>query len=455
MSAEPRVALFVTPAVWDGGPGRGKPTVAYTLHGFRDAGYAVHVVAPTNRADLPPETEHDGIRTHHVHLPRPSVAFDYDADHAFPTLIRGQRSPWLRHLAYRQFWLSFLRRGMQRTLDIARRHPPDLVYGFQNSGAPVAWRVARRLETPTVSVARIMGSAVGNLAPARFQLPHRRGGLGAAARRFLLRHLVRFDEILALRLPYDRLILTDDGQVDAATLSGWLDVPPERLRLWRNGLEKRAFTAAPDAASARVALDLPRDRPIVLWVSQLVDFRHPERLIEAMPEVLRAVPDTLFVLVGDGPERGALRERSATLGVGHALRIEGFQPRERMPLYYRAADVYAAFSDLSNLSNTLLEAMISETAILTLDTGRTHEMIRHEFNGLLLSRDHTDRIPIALSHLLSDTPLRARLAAQAARDADREIPSWEERITREVRELDALVTLNRPSPDGARARPPS
>ena len=440
------VALFITPAIWDGGRGRGKPTVAYTLYGFRDAGYAVHVVAPTNRPEAEATTERDGFQLHLFQIQGLPVDFEFDADHAFSTLVRGGGSALRRHLTYRLFWLRFLQLGTRRAHEVAREHNPALVYGFQNSGAPVAWRIGRRLGPKTVTTARIMGSAIGALAPARWQPPEQRGGLARAARRFLLRHLIRFDEIQALRLPYDRLILTDDGQVDAATLNGWLQVPTERLRLWRNGLDKAAFHAAPEPAEARARLGLPSQSPIVLWVSQLVDFRHPERLIKAMPAVLREHPDALFVLVGDGPEAEPLRRRAEALGVADALRFEGFQLRENIPLYYRAADVYAAFSDLSNLSNTLLEAMLSGTAIVTLDNGRTHEVIRHEANGLLLPPGRQAAIPDALNRLLGDTTLRAQLGEQAARDALRDVPTWSERIQREVDELDALVAHRRPSP---------
>ena len=56
----------------------------------------------------------------------------------------------------------------------------------------------------------------------------------------------------------------------------------------------------PDRLSARRALGLPQDVPVVAYVGRLTRIKRPDRLITVAREVLRAVPDAQFVVCGDG-----------------------------------------------------------------------------------------------------------------------------------------------------------
>ncbi|MFN8424433.1 MAG: glycosyltransferase, partial [Anaerolineae bacterium] len=94
----------------------------------------------------------------------------------------------------------------------------------------------------------------------------------------------------------------------------------------------------------------------------------------------------------------------------------------------------------SNLSNTLLEAIVAGLPVVTLANGRTGDVVTDGGNGLLLPPDRPDLIAPALVRILSDDALRTRLAAGAAEYAARELVAWDERIDREVAAVEAIVT---------------
>jgi glycosyltransferase involved in cell wall biosynthesis len=404
--------LVITPFIWEGGPWRGKRTVYAILQGFQRAGYQVHVVTATNRPSLDDEVW-EGL---HIHYFRPAIApgaGEFDAFHSFLTQISQGGSAWRRHLNFRLFWLSFVWGAARRAAQVARKHPPEFLYGVNNPGIPPAWRVARALNVPLFS--RIMGSPITQWQGSRLTL-----------------YLARFDELLAFKLPARAIIVTDDGTISADDIHRQLGAPRERIWMFRNGIEKSLFQSDFDKRALRRQLDLPQDAKIILWTSQLVNWKHPERLFNALPAVLARAPETRALILGDGPMRGYLETLSQQLGINHAVRFDGFVSRGKLPAYFHAADIFTAFYDYANIGNSTLEAMLSGLPVVTLDNGHTADMVRRGETGLLVNPNHLQDIPNALLTLLQDDDLRTQMGQNAARFADEQLFTWEERIDNEI-----------------------
>lgn len=433
-----RSVLVISPFIWEAGWGKGKPTVYYCLRGFQEAGYDVHVLTCTNRDK---DTEIlDGLTVHYIRIPLNVVDFDYDAVTSFLTHVRTGSASLARHTRFRLWWLQFVLLGCRRAAAVAERIQPILTYGVNNPGIPVAVHVARRRGIPCF--ARIMGSEIAQaagLAPDGGARAGESAPFHVPWYRMLALWLVRFDELLAFKLPTDARIVTDDGQIGRRAILDWLGVPPERLWLWRNGVDKQALAAAPDRLAARRALGIDADRPVVLWVSQLTDWKRPGLLVEAAPTVLAACPRTLFLVVGDGPERERLAARAAELGVGSAVRFEGFVARADVPPYYRSADVFVAAYRRSNVSNTLLEAMAAGLPAVTVDNGLTGEVARDGVNSLLVQEEQLGELGARVIDVLSDADLAQQLSDGARAFAERHLETWDERIAREMEAIAAIV----------------
>ena len=411
--------LVITPFIWEGGPWRGKRTVYAILEGFQRAGYAVHVVTATNRPGLN-EDKWEGL---HIHYFRPTFApggGEFDAFHSFLTRISQNQSAWRRHLTFRLFWLSFVWGAARQAREVARQHPPVFLYGVNNPGIPSAWRVARALNVPLFS--RIMGSPITQWHGPRLTL-----------------YLARFDELLAFKLPTEAVIVTDDSTISADDIHENLGVPRERIWMFRNGIDKALFQGDFDKQALRRELGLPEDAKIILWTSQLVNWKHPERLFDALPAVLAQAPETRVLILGDGPMRGYLETLSQQLGISHAVRFDGFVSRNKLPAYFHAADIFTAFYDYGNIGNSTLEAMLCGLPIVALDNGHTADVVHHGETGLLIPPEQPDQISDALLTLLQDDSLREQMGANAARYADRILFTWEERIDQEITMIEARL----------------
>lgn len=108
---------------------------------------------------------------------------------------------------------------------------------------------------------------------------------------------------------------------------------------------------APDGGSRRSTNE-------ILFVGRLVEKKGVDRLLDAMPEVMRRVSDARLVVAGHGPMLTALKEQSERLGVSGAVDFLGAVAQQELPALYRKAALFVApFSKEEGLGLVLVEAI--------------------------------------------------------------------------------------------------
>lgn len=126
----------------------------------------------------------------------------------------------------------------------------------------------------------------------------------------------------------------------------------------------RRDEAARMAARAELGL---RESNILVNVKRLHPLAGQRRLIDAMPEILRAHPDTRVVICGTGPLRDQLLARAAELGVTASLTLTGLVDNRTVAKYQEAADLFVLPSELEALPTVAIEALASGTPVVSTD----------------------------------------------------------------------------------------
>ncbi len=154
--------------------------------------------------------------------------------------------------------------------------------------------------------------------------------------------------------------------------------------------------------------------PLVLTAARLSDQKGHSVLIEAATEV----PEAVFALAGEGPERRWLEELAERLGVAERVLFLG--RREDIPQLLAACDVFALPSFYEGTSLAVLEAMAAGRAVVSSAIGGTEELIEDGRSGLLVPPHDAGALAAALRRLLGDPGLREQLAARARERVERE-----------------------------------
>ena len=129
----------------------------------------------------------------------------------------------------------------------------------------------------------------------------------------------------------------------------------------------------------------------------------------------QSVPDALLILVGDGPDRGALTEHAARLGLASRVRFTGRQTIPQVLQWLQAADVFALVSSLEGFPCSLVEAMSAGLPAVVSDIPANLQLVDAGVHGLHARMGDEAAIAAALERLLSDPELRARMGEAARR----------------------------------------
>jgi len=188
-----------------------------------------------------------------------------------------------------------------------------------------------------------------------------------------------------------------------------------RLRVVHNG----CGPCDPDVDPDPRLLKLGAGGPLAAAVTVLREQKSVDVLLDAVPEVLRRVPDARVAVVGDGPLRDELHAHAAGLGLDaeHRFAFLPFSPPAARHL--RALDVFVLPSAWEAFPIAVLEALACGVPQVATDVGGTGEAVSPE-TGLLVPKRDPSAMAAALVELLSDPSRREAMAsASRGRHAER------------------------------------
>ncbi len=223
--------------------------------------------------------------------------------------------------------------------------------------------------------------------------------------------------------------------------------PEARVREWRfAGTASSIGTAKVE--SLRRSLAIPDGVPVVVYSGTFAAYQRLPDLLAAIPAVLRALPETVFVLIGaDGLDGERLARLTRELVWSGRVRLVERQRRERVPAYLAMADVLVSPRAYGgNLPLKIFDYLAAGKPIVATDVP-AHRAVLDSRRAELVE-PAAESLAGAIVGLLRDPTRAARLADEARTYAEGKL-GWIA-FVRSVAELyEEVVTLA----DSARSRP--
>jgi glycosyltransferase involved in cell wall biosynthesis len=290
---------------------------------------------------------HDGLTVDH-----PRYLFP-------PKLARG----WYGH-----FYLASVRKTFRRAI---REFRPDLI--FAPWAYPDGWaavRLGRAVSSPIIL--QVHGSDI-----------------------------LLLDQVPTRRRRTEDAVQAADGIVAVShDLAGHLvrmGVGISKIRVIHDGVDRTLFVPG-DKARERVALSLPPDERLLLFIGNLVPVKAIDVLLRACTEPILKNMAFQLVIVGRGPQRTCLEQLASQLGVANSVRFAGALPQADLPRWYRAADVFVLPSHSEGVPNVLLEASACGTPWVASRVGGIPEI-----SHLGISRLVRPNTPAELARAIQET----------------------------------------------------
>jgi glycogen synthase len=209
-------------------------------------------------------------------------------------------------------------------------------------------------------------------------------------------------------------------------------LPDDKIEITPNGVEPRQFAAGRFDSAVRDRFAAPEEQ-IVFFIGRLVQEKGVQTLLDAVPQVLSAVPKTKFVIAGKGPALEGLRSQARNMGIERHLYFTGYIDDKTRNALYQSAGAAVFPSLYEPFGIVALEAMAARAPVIVSDTGGLSEIVEHGVDGLKCYPGNAGSLADQLITLLQNEDYARRLAEKAYRKVESEY-SWQE-IARQTRNI--------------------
>jgi phosphatidylinositol alpha-1,6-mannosyltransferase len=172
-----------------------------------------------------------------------------------------------------------------------------------------------------------------------------------------------------------------------------------------------------DATTLRRELKLDNKR-VIVSVGRLVHRKGQDHLIQALPQILKSVPDAHLLMVGQGPYREHLEKLVQQLGLKDHVSFIGRIQYNQLPEYICAGDVFAMPSrsrffglEVEGLGIVYLEASACGLPVIAGSSGGAPDAVLDGVTGFVVDGQDNHEIATAAITLLSDLDQAKRMGA--------------------------------------------
>ena len=210
----------------------------------------------------------------------------------------------------------------------------------------------------------------------------------------------------------DKIICISDAEKQSA-----LDkkiCKEDKLQVIFNGVDIEAYENGVHGAVKRRELNIPEDAFVVGMVGRMSPQKAPDVFIKMAKLVKEKVPNTHFIIVGNGNQEAEIRKYAENNGFSDSLHITGWVDNPMS--YVELFDVACLLSRWEGFGLVLPEYMMASKPIVASRVDAIPNIIRDGENGLLVEVDDADGASKAVLQIYQEDGLRDRLVAQGMED---------------------------------------
>lgn len=188
--------------------------------------------------------------------------------------------------------------------------------------------------------------------------------------------------------------------------------PASQITSVPTGIDNSIFSPG-SSFEERKALELPTGKTIIGIVATIRSWKGHIYLASGFAQYHQSInPNSLLLIVGDGPARPTLETEIERQGIGNAVFFAGNQTH--VAPWLQALDYFVLPSYANEgVPQALLQAMHCQKPIITTDIGSICDAVEHEESAIIVSPKSADEICTAIERLDQDAELRESISSKA------------------------------------------
>jgi 1,2-diacylglycerol 3-alpha-glucosyltransferase len=189
-----------------------------------------------------------------------------------------------------------------------------------------------------------------------------------------------------------------------------------RAEVLPTGIDPQRFCGG-DGERFRATHGIAANRPMMVHISRVAHEKNIDFILHMVTHVVRAVPDALLVIAGEGPAQGHLKALVQRLNLCQHVQFVGYLDRSSTLLdCYRAADVFVFASRTETQGLVLLESLALGTPVVSTAVMGTADVLK-DAKGAVVVPEDAQVFAAAVVRVLREPHLRQQLSEFAPTDA--------------------------------------
>jgi len=183
----------------------------------------------------------------------------------------------------------------------------------------------------------------------------------------------------------------------------WSSFPKEKTFILPNCVELSDFTPGNKSEMLLEKYNL-HNKKILLTLGRLDSFERKkgfDEVLEILPSLLKTIPNLVYLIAGDGPDRKRLEEKSAMLDIKDQVIFTGFIDENQKAALYRLADAFVMPSQGEGFGIVLLEAMASGIPVMASKLDGSSEALRQGKLGILVNPNNLEDVKNGITETLN------------------------------------------------------
>lgn len=177
-------------------------------------------------------------------------------------------------------------------------------------------------------------------------------------------------------------------------------ISPDKVVAIPTGIDTSRFDPEKVDGKLKQELGLKPEIPLVGTIAILRKKKGHRILLEAIPLILKKIPDAVFVFAGDGPQKENIITKIEQLGLSDKVFMLGL--RKDIPNILKSIDVFVLPTLQEALGTSFIEAMAMEKPVIGTNVGGVGEVIKDGINGYLVEPDNPHALAEAIIMALQD-----------------------------------------------------
>jgi glycosyltransferase involved in cell wall biosynthesis len=228
----------------------------------------------------------------------------------------------------------------------------------------------------------------------------------------------RFFNWIILRF-VKRVIAVSDSVRSDIIKSNW-NIDPAKVVTVKNCINLGTIDSiSTGRRDARLKLGIPEDETVFGTVGRLVATKGQTYLIDAFQAVMKKIPNSRLVIIGDGSLSQKLQKQVEESGISSRVLFTGY--RKDVLELLMGFDVFVLPSLAEGLSIALLEAMASRLPVIASDVGGIPEVFGNSYCGRLVPPKDVAALSAAMVEIgLLDNTQKKRLGEEGRKKIEEE-----------------------------------